>query len=168
MRVAVVGLGSIAQRAYLPILAALETVELVLCSRNRESLSQLAARYRVRESTTRITDLSSMRIDAAFVHAATEAHEDIVSFLLQRGLHVYVDKPLAYTLDAASRLVTLSESTRRVLMVGFNRRYAPMYRPLADQPERRVVLFQKNRRATDRAPLGLNDTDFPKEFSCYE
>ena len=148
MRVAVVGLGSIAQRAYLPILAALETVELVLCSRNRESLSQLAARYRVRESTTRITDLSSMRIDAAFVHAATEAHEDIVSFLLQRGLHVYVDKPLAYTLDAASRLVTLSESTRRVLMVGFNRRYAPMYRPLADQPERRVVLFQKNRRAS--------------------
>ena len=45
MRIAVVGLGSIAQRAYLPILAALENVELVLCSRNREQLSQLAARY---------------------------------------------------------------------------------------------------------------------------
>jgi len=68
---------------------------------------------------------------------------DIVSFLLQQGMHVYVDKPLAYTLDAASRLVTLSESTRRFLMVGFNRRYAPMYRSFADQPGRRVVLFQR-------------------------
>ena len=27
---------------------------------------------------------------------------------------------------------------------------------------------QKNRRATDRAQHGLNDTDFLKEFSCYE
>src|SRR5882672_10491077 len=160
MRIAVVGLGSIAQRAYLPILAALENVELVLCSRNREQLSQLAARYRVRESTTSITDLSSMRIDAAFVHAATEAHEDIVSFLLQRGMHVYVDKPLAYTLDAAIRLVTLSESTRRFLMVGFNRRYAPMYRSLADQPERRVVLFQKNRRASADIPRRVIFDDF--------
>jgi virulence factor len=89
-----------------------------------------------------------MRIDAAFVHAATEAHEDIVSFLLRQGIHVYVDKPLAYTLDAASRLVALAESTRRLLMVGFNRRYAPMYRSLADQPERRIVFLQKNRRVS--------------------
>src|SRR5207237_4996578 len=91
-----------------------------------------------------------------------EAHEDIVSFLLQQGMHVYVDKPLAYTLDAARRLVTLSELTRRFLMVGFNRRYAPMYRSLSNQPERRVVLFQKNRRASSDFPcrMILDDLDY--------
>ncbi len=160
MRIAVIGLGSIAQRAYLPILTALQDIELVLCSRDRERLSQLAARYRIRESTASCTDLGSMRIDAAFVHAATEAHEDIVSFLLQQGIHVYVDKPLAYTLEAASRLVALSESARRFLMVGFNRRYAPMYRSLADQPARRVVFFQKNRRASPDVPRRVIFDDF--------
>jgi virulence factor len=160
MRIAIVGLGNIAQRAYLPILTSLEGVELVLCSRNRERLSELATRYRIRESTANLADLSSLRIEAAFVHAATEAHEDIVSFLLQRGIHVYVDKPLAYTQDASSRMVALSESTRHILMVGFNRRYAPMYRLLADQPERRVVLFQKNRRPSADIPRRVIFDDF--------
>ena len=160
MRVAVVGLGNIAQRAYLPILTALPEIELVLCSRDRERLSQLAARYRIRESTANIADLGSMRIDAAFVHAATEAHEHIVTSLLQAGIHVYVDKPLAYTLEVASRLVDLSESTRRFLMVGFNRRYAPMYRLLADQPERRLVFFQKNRRPSADIPRRVIFDDF--------
>jgi len=160
MRIAVVGLGSIAQRAYLPILTSLEGLELVLCSRNAERLSQLAALHRIRESTASITDLSSMRIDAAFVHAATEAHEDIVTFLLQRGIHVYVDKPLAYTLEASRRLVALAESAGRVLMVGFNRRYAPMYRALADQPDRRLVFLQKNRLPSADAPRRVIFDDF--------
>lgn len=160
MRIAVVGLGSIAQRAYLPVLTALEDVELVLCSRNRERLLQLATLYRVRDSTTSIPDLSSMQIDAAFVHAATEAHETIVTFLLNQGIPVYVDKPLAYTGGASSRLVALSESTGCFLMVGFNRRYAPMYRSLADQPGRRVVFLQKNRRASPDVPRRVIFDDF--------
>jgi virulence factor len=160
MRIAVVGLGSIAQRAYLPILTAFEDVELVLCSRNSERLSQLAARYRIREATASIADLSSMRIDAAFVHTATEVHEDSVTFLLQQGIAVYVDKPLAYTLEASRRLVDLAESTRRLLMVGFNRRYAPMYRSLADQPDRRVVFLQKNRRPSADIPRRVIFDDF--------
>lgn len=160
MRVAVIGLGSIAQRAYLPVLTALENIDIVLCSRDSDRLSQLAARYRIRELTNHFTDLSSMQLDAAFVHAATEAHEDIVSFLLTQGIPVYVDKPLAYTLEASSRLVDLSESTRTFLMVGFNRRHAPMYRQLADQPQRQMVLMQKNRRFSPDTPRHVVFDDF--------
>jgi virulence factor len=101
-----------------------------------------------------------MRLDAAFVHTATEAHEDIVSFLLRQSIPVYVDKPIAYTLEASSRLVELSESTRTFLMVGFNRRYAPMYRQLADQPQRRLVLMQKNRRFSPDSPRHVVFDDF--------
>lgn len=160
MRVAVIGLGSIAQRAYLPVLCALEGIDVVLCSRHSERLSQLAARYRIRELTTHLTDLGSMRLDAAFVHVATEAHEDVVSFLLQQSIPVYVDKPIAYTLEASRRLVNLSEATRSLLMVGFNRRYAPMYRQLVDQPQRRIVLMQKNRRFSPDTPRRVVFDDF--------
>jgi len=160
MRVAVIGLGSIAQRAYLPVLSAQDGIDLVLCSRHNDRLSQLATRYRIRELTSHLTDLSSMRLDAAFVHAATGAHEDIVSFLLRQSIPVYVDKPIAYSLEASSRLVELSESTRTFLMVGFNRRYAPMYRQLADQPQRRLVLMQKNRRFSPDTPRHVVFDDF--------
>jgi virulence factor len=147
MRIAMVGLGDIAQKAYLPIIATLSDVEVVLCSRNGAQLARLAASNRIRQFTTDISELASMNIDAAFVHTATESHESVVSRLLEFGAHVYVDKPLAYTLREAQRMVTLAESTNRMLMVGFNRRYAPMYEALVDKPDRRIVIMQKNRHA---------------------
>ena len=152
MRIAMVGLGDIAQKAYLPIIATLSDVEVVLCSRNGAQLARLAARNRIRQFTTDIGELASMNIDAAFVHTATESHESVVSRLLSFDINVYVDKPLAYTLREARSMVALAESKNRLLMVGFNRRYAPMYEPLIDKPSRRVVIMQKNRHAqTDLA-----------------
>lgn len=147
MRIAMVGLGDIAQKAYLPIIATLSDVEVVLCSRNGSHLERLAASNRIRQFTTDIGELASMNIDAALVHTATESHESVVSRLLEFGAHVYVDKPLAYTLREAQRMVALAESTNRLLMVGFNRRYAPMYEGLVDKPDRRIVIMQKNRHA---------------------
>jgi virulence factor len=147
MRIAMVGLGDIAQKAYLPIIATMSDLEVVLCSRNGSQLERLAARYRVRQFTTDIDELSSMNIDAAFVHTSTESHESVVSRLLEFGAHVYVDKPLAYTLREAQRMVALAESKNRLLMVGFNRRFAPMYEALVDKPDRRTVIMQKNRHA---------------------
>jgi virulence factor len=147
MRIAMVGLGDIAQKAYLPIIATLSDVEVVLCSRNGSQLTRLADRNRIRQFTTDIGELASMNIDAAFVHTATESHANVVSRLLEFGAHVYVDKPLAYTLPEAQRMVALAESTNRLLMVGFNRRYAPMYEALVDKPDRRIVIMQKNRHA---------------------
>jgi virulence factor len=145
MRIAVVGLGNIARKAYLPIISTLSDVEVVLCSRNGAELARLAASNRIRQFTTDIGELGSMKIDAAFVHTATESHASVVCRLLEQGSHVYVDKPLAYTLRDAQRMVALAESTNRSLMVGFNRRYAPMYEALVNKPERRIVIMQKNR-----------------------
>ncbi|NJO13130.1 MAG: Gfo/Idh/MocA family oxidoreductase [Gammaproteobacteria bacterium] len=145
MRIGIVGLGDIARKAYLPILSALGDVELVLCSRNRDELARTAARHRIGHFTSNIAELAGLQVVAAFVHTATESHEAVVGELLRQGVHVYVDKPLAYTAAAATRMVAIAESHRCQLMSGFNRRYAPMYAALAQQPERRLVILQKHR-----------------------
>ncbi len=145
MRIAMVGLGDIARKAYLPIITAMNDVEPVLCSRNGAELARLAAGYRIRQLTTDVAELASMQIAAAFVHTATESHEAVVCELLRNGIHVYVDKPLAYTATAAARMVALAESKGCRLMIGFNRRYAPMYQALVHKPDRRLVILQKHR-----------------------
>lgn len=61
------------------------------------------------------------------------------------GIHVYVDKPIAYTADESRRVVEAAERAGRILMVGFNRRFAPMYRALRAATGPRVMLMQKNR-----------------------
>jgi virulence factor len=145
MRIAIVGLGDIAQKAYLPIITVRDDVELVFCTRNRTRLTQLSKMYRVTESVTDVDDVLHRGVDAAFVHTATESHVEIAGKLLQNGIHVYVDKPIAYSYAESCKLVELAQQTGRTLMVGFNRRFAPMYASLRTKQDRRLVIMQKNR-----------------------
>ena len=146
MRVLVVGLGDIARKAYLPVIGGEPGLELHLATRDRSVLDAVGDAYRIVHRHESVGEaLDAVSFDAALVHAATAAHPAIVEQLLRAGVPVLVDKPLADSLDEAARLVALSEDAGRLLMVGFNRRYAPDYAALRDQP-RDVCLMQKHRR----------------------
>ncbi|WP_308530931.1 Gfo/Idh/MocA family oxidoreductase [uncultured Paenibacillus sp.] len=145
MRIGIIGLGDIAQKAYLPVITAREDIHLVFSTRNQETLSKLAAKYRVPETAGSVDELVKSGVNAAFVHSATESHPAIVEQLIENGIHVYVDKPIAYQYEESKRLSELSEQKGVVLMTGFNRRFAPMNAALKEQPDRKLVLLQKNR-----------------------
>jgi virulence factor len=159
LRVAVVGLGDIAVKAYLPALSARDDVELTLMTRDADKLRRLSRRYGVPAHTTRFEDLLDGRLDAAFVHASTAAHFELVEQLLSAGVPVLVDKPLAPDLARSTRLVELAEERGLSLAVGFNRRFCPAYEPLsALSPS--VVLMQKNRPALPAEPRRFVFDDF--------
>ena len=145
MRIAVIGLGDIAQKAYLPLITTQNDIDLVFCTRNQTTLNHLTRMYRITDSVSDIDELSGKAVDAAFVHTSTESHTDIVGKLLQRGVHVYLDKPIAYSYEESRKLVELSEQTGRILMIGFNRRFAPMYSQLRTIEKRQLIIMQKNR-----------------------
>lgn len=159
LRVGVVGLGDIAGKAYLPVLAARDDVELSVMSRNADTVGRIARQYAVRQATTRLDELIDGGLDAAFVHASTEAHAALVDRLLRAGIPVLVDKPLAPDLRTARQLVELAEGQGCSLSVGFNRRWAPAYRRLAEV-SRSVVLLQKNRAGLPDEPRRLVFDDF--------
>ncbi|MFJ9842482.1 Gfo/Idh/MocA family protein [Kitasatospora sp. NPDC101155] len=159
--VGVIGLGDIAQKAYLPVLTALPGLDLRLMTRDRAKLDRLGETYRI-GAEYRFTDLGELigsGIRAAFVHAATDQHVPIVEQLLTAGVDVYVDKPLDYTLDGARRLVGLADRTGRSLMVGFNRRHAPGYLQAKERP-RDLIVLQKNREGLAEAARSLVFDDF--------
>ncbi|MEV6400271.1 Gfo/Idh/MocA family oxidoreductase [Streptomyces sp. NPDC051907] len=146
MKVGCIGLGDIAQKAYLPVLTALPGVELHLQTRTAATLARVADTHRV-PAGQRHTDLAALLdqgLDAAFVHAPTSAHAEIVGRLLEAGVATYVDKPLAYELAESERLVRLAEERGTSLAVGFNRRLAPGYAQCLEHP-RDLILMQKNR-----------------------
>ncbi|MCA2447966.1 gfo/Idh/MocA family oxidoreductase, partial [Vibrio alginolyticus] len=47
MKIGIIGLGDIAQKAYLPAITQLPNVELVFCTRDAKTLSSLAQQYRI-------------------------------------------------------------------------------------------------------------------------
>ncbi|MEU4998758.1 Gfo/Idh/MocA family oxidoreductase [Streptomyces sp. NPDC021622] len=146
MKVGCIGLGDIAQKAYLPVLTTLPGVELHLQTRTPATLARIAGVHHIPDERCH-TDLDTLLAEdlaAAFVHASTAAHPEIVTRLLEAGVPVYVDKPLAYELADSERLVRLAEERGTSLAVGFNRRLAPGYAQCLDHP-RELILMQKNR-----------------------
>jgi virulence factor len=83
--------------------------------------------YRIDHTFTELNDLFKQDPQAVFVHTPTETHADIVKQCLERGIDVYVDKPLSYDIHASNEMVKAAEQYGRLLAVGFNRRFAPRY-----------------------------------------
>lgn len=161
MKVGCIGLGDIALKAYLPVLTTRPGVELHVHTRTPATLTRVADAFHLPEGQ-RHTDLDALLaqdLDAAFVHASTHAHPEIVTRLLEAGVATYVDKPLAYELADSERLVGLAESRNTSLAVGFNRRYAPGYAQCAEHP-RELILMQKNRVGLPERPRTMILDDF--------
>ncbi|GHC86518.1 Gfo/Idh/MocA family protein [Streptomyces flavofungini] len=161
MKVGCIGLGDIAQKAYLPVLATRPGVELHLQTRTPATLERVAAVHHVAEPR-RHTDLDALLaqgLDAAFVHAPTTVHPEIVGRLLEAGVATYVDKPIAYEYAESERLVELAEERGVSLTVGFNRRYAPGYAQCVEHP-RELILMQKNRVGLPEDPRTMVLDDF--------
>ncbi|SMF82325.1 virulence factor [Paenibacillus uliginis N3/975] len=145
MKVGIIGLGDIAQKAYLPVMTGIQGVEWVLSTRNESVLEQIKDKYRITQTAQTIEKLIETGIHAAFVHTSTESHPAIIESLLNAGIHVYVDKPIAYTYEQAKTLTELAHQKNCVLMTGFNRRFAPMVSALKEVKDRTYIYMEKNR-----------------------
>lgn len=156
LRVGVVGLGGIAQKAWLPVLGAASDWTLQgAFSPTKEKARTICETYRI-PFVASIADLAA-QCDAVFVHSPTSTHFAVVSELLQAGVSVCVDKPLAENLADAERLVALAERQKRTLMVGFNRRFSPLYQELkAKLADGASVRMDKHRADS----VGPNDLRF--------
>ena len=146
MKVGLIGLGDIAAKAYLPVIAK-KDLEVHLFTRNATTLAHVARSYRFAGAHQSLESLLKTGIQAAFVHTPTSSHREIVETLLQNNIHVYVDKPVTYDFGSTEKLVELATSRGCILMAGFNRRYAPAYVSLKHLGNINMILMQKNRKS---------------------
>jgi virulence factor len=147
LKFGIIGLGDIALKAYLPIYSSTEKVEFHLYTRNQEKLASIGGRYRFEQLHQTMESMIDSGIKAAFVHTATESHEEIIYQLLTHDIHVYVDKPISYDYQTSKKLIELADQKNLILMTGFNRRYAPAYQMLKELDEPNMIIMQKNRKA---------------------
>lgn len=157
LRIGVVGLGGIAQKAWLPVLgAATEWTLAAAWSPTRDKALRVCETWRIPYADS-LASLAA-QCDAVFVHTSTASHYAVVSELLNLGVHVCVDKPLAENLKDAERLVELAARKKLTLMVGFNRRFSPLYRELRQQMPQAASLRMDKHRADSVGPHDLRFT----------
>jgi virulence factor len=129
LNVAILGGGEIARKAYLPLLRTWPHIRIVgLFSRTQETVDEVCADWQIDFGTTELEALLARRPQAAFVLTAHPSHAPLVRALLEAGVDVYVEKPATESSAATRELADLAKAKGRLLMVGFNRRHALLYR----------------------------------------
>ncbi|NIK60648.1 bi-domain-containing oxidoreductase [Kribbella shirazensis] len=129
VRVGFVGAGNYASSMLLPHLQKDERVVLGRVATNK-SLSAANAQRRfgfLDVATDSQAVLSDDSLDAVFVVTRHSSHAELACRALETGKAVFVEKPLALTDDELDRIVATVDATGNDrLMVGFNRRFAPL------------------------------------------
>ncbi len=121
VRVAVVGVGHVGA-VHAQIYRRLRGVELVaVCDVNLKRAKEIARTLRC-EALAHTAALIG-RVDAASVCVPTSLHHAVGKPLLQGGLHLLIEKPLATTLQDADELIALARRRRLILQVGHVERF---------------------------------------------
>lgn len=74
---------------------------------------------------TTAEDFVNAGLDAAVVATPNRFHADLSVALLEKGVHVLVEKPIAATVADAQRMIDAAKANNRVLMVGQVERFNP-------------------------------------------
>jgi predicted dehydrogenase len=136
LRIGVVGAGNYASSMLLPHLQRRSDVELAVVATTTSLSAQNAVRkFGFRRATTNYQEiLADREIDAVIIATRHSSHAGLVAEALRNGKATFVEKPLAVDaagLDLVRQAIVDSGNDR--LMVGFNRRFSPVVRLLAEQ-----------------------------------
>lgn len=159
MRIALIGLGDIAQKAYLPLITSDERITPLLCTRSPDVLGKLSRQYRIAECFTDVDALLGSRPDAVMIHAATAVHREIAEQCLRAGIPTFVDKPLCDNAAEVEALADLALAQDCPLFVGFNRRYLPAMAAARSQALTELN-WQKHRHSLPGLPRQFLFDDF--------
>jgi len=72
--------------------------------------------------------LDEMEMDFVIVATPTVSHTDIVRAAIQRGLHIFVEKPFSLTVVEGEKMVTMLEGKGLVNQVGYFLRFNEVFR----------------------------------------
>jgi len=128
-RIALFGLGRVAQQLHLPACASLSNVQVVAGCDPDASRQQWARRAGVRALyTDPATLLAQEKPDVVIVGTPPDSHADLCLLALDHGAHVLCEKPFVQDLDEADRVIDMAQRRGRALVVNNEYRLMPIYR----------------------------------------
>jgi virulence factor len=174
IKIGIFGGGSIARKAYLPLLVSWPGVEIVgVYSRTAQTVEEICANWHIHYGTTEVNELIERGIQAAFVLTTQASHFEMAQKLLTEGIDVFVEKPATESSAQTRQLTDLARHHERVFMVSFNRRYAPLNQQAKDlfkQHQIDFCIIEKHRPSAYHTSLFnnyLDDTIHQIDLLCY-
>jgi predicted dehydrogenase len=139
VRVAFIGAGKQANWRHYPSVASMPDVDLVaLCDRNLERASETAQRWGVEKTYGDYEQmLSEVDPDAVYIIMGPDQIQAPVTYALQQGRNVFIEKPPGLTLNQIKVLAYTAEQHDCITMVAFQRRFIPAMTAMRSRVEER-------------------------------
>jgi myo-inositol 2-dehydrogenase/D-chiro-inositol 1-dehydrogenase len=126
LQLGVIGCGWIAETQHLPALQGLPQIRVIAAADPNETrLNALTARYTIAQKHKDYESLlANIEVDAVAILTPPTTHREIITAALEAGKHVFIEKPLAMTLDDCDAIQHAAENEPHLkVLVGFNLRW---------------------------------------------
>lgn len=124
-RIIIIGAGAISRAAHVPAVLASPLATLVgLVDPDVERARTLCRSYGIDASVGTDIEQLGVSFDGAIVAAPNDLHAPVAMSLVQKGIPVLVEKPVATDVAAAHELAALAESKMVVVAVGYHTRHS--------------------------------------------
>ena len=126
LKIGVVGVGFWGSN-HVRVLRELESAEMkAVCDIDLEKAKNVAKKFGVPKYYQNLDDmLNREELDAVTVCTPSVSHAEIAVRILESGLNVFVEKPLASNPDECLRIIDAAKSNSRLVMTGFIERFNP-------------------------------------------
>lgn len=135
LRVGVIGCGGIAQMMHLPTLAERPDLFAIagLADVSRPTLDAVGRRYGVSVLCADFRELVARPDVDAVLLLASGSHFDAATAALEAGKHLFVEKPLGFSLRETEAIAAVARRSRGRLMVGYHKRFDRHYLKARDE-----------------------------------
>ena len=137
LKLGIIGAGAIAENIHIPALSQIAGVSIVaICDHINKKAENIADKYGIDRTYLSYHDmLKNEEIDAVFVLTQPDGLFRIAYDCLTSEKHVFMEKPMGITLFQARTLKKTADDAKRVLHVGYNRRYIPLVKKIIARME---------------------------------
>ncbi|MGD1888176.1 MAG: Gfo/Idh/MocA family protein [Cohaesibacteraceae bacterium] len=129
-RVLVVGMGQMGQSHALAHHAFQDSEIIGLVNRSRKAIPDALSAYPWLES---FEEGLALKPDLVVIATYSDSHADLAIRAMEAGAHVFVEKPLATTVDDVERVVATAKANNRKLVVGYILRHHPSWTRLIEE-----------------------------------
>ena len=154
LKIGIVGTGKFGQN-HARILTTMANIQFVgLYDKNMERAKEIAQKLNVSfyETLDELLD----KIDALVVVVTTIYHYEIAKKALEKGISVFIEKPITETYEQAQELIAIAKENKTIIQVGHVERFNPIIMKLQDKIGDPIFI-----EAHRIAPFSIRGTDIP-------
>lgn len=130
IRLAIIGSGNMGQRHATTLESIKEASLVAVCDMNAQKAQDMASRFGCKAYSDFAEMLDLEKLDALIICLPPFAHQGQFEAACRKGLHVFIEKPIALTMERAESMVAAARAANNLTQVGFHMRFGTAVKKL--------------------------------------